>query len=173
MNGWLGGKRALVVGAGSGIGRAVCAAFVEEGATVAGMEIDAAKCEALAAALPESIVVNGDATSLADNRHAVDAVVARYGGLDVLVHTVGVFDFYRGIRELTDDELDGAFDEMFGTNVRSPLSSVKAALPALEQQTGGNIVLDSLHLVLLPGAWRRAVPEQQVRRPWSRRRPRP
>ena len=118
----------------------VCAAFVEEGASVAGMEIDTAKCEALAAALPESIVVDGDATSLADNRHAVDAVVARHGGLDVLVHTVGVFDFHRGIKDLTDAELDAAFDEMFATNVRAQLYGVKAALPELEK-TGGNVVL--------------------------------
>ena len=140
MSGWLDGKRALVVGAGSGIGRAVCAAFVDEGATVAGMEIDTAKCEALAAALPQSVVVHGDATSLADNRGAVDAVIARYGGLDVLVHTVGIFDFYRGITELTDAELDGAFHEIFATNVKSQLCTVKAALPALEQ-TAGNVVL--------------------------------
>jgi len=140
MSGWLDGKRALVVGAGSGIGRAVCDAFVESGAVVAGMEIDAAKCDALTAALPQSVVVNGDATSLADNRRAVDTVVDRYGGLDVLVNTVGVFDFYRGINELTDAELDVAFDEMFATNVKSQLSSVKAAIPALEA-SGGSIVL--------------------------------
>ena len=46
--GWLEGKRALVVGAGSGIGRAVRDAFVAEGAHVAVMEIDAWKCATLA-----------------------------------------------------------------------------------------------------------------------------
>jgi len=39
----LDGRRALIVGAGSGIGRAVCDAFVTEGARVAAMDIDAAK----------------------------------------------------------------------------------------------------------------------------------
>jgi NAD(P)-dependent dehydrogenase (short-subunit alcohol dehydrogenase family) len=136
--GWLAGKRALVVGAGSGIGRAVCAAFVAEGAQVAAMEIDAWKCATLADELP--VVVHGDARELGDNRVAVEAAVARFDGLDVLVNTVGVFDFYRGIRELDDAQLDAAFEESFATNVRSQLSSVKAALPALDD-SGGSIVL--------------------------------
>ena len=41
--GWLDGKRALVAGAGSGIGRAVLAAFEAEGARVAALELDPAK----------------------------------------------------------------------------------------------------------------------------------
>jgi len=150
VSGWLDGKRALVVGAGSGIGRAVCSAFVEEGACVGALDIDAAKCDALARDLPSAIVVSGDATSIADNRRAVDAVLGRFGGLDVLVHTVGVFDFYRGIRELGDDELDDAFEEMFATNVKAQLCSVKAALPALEQ-SAGNVVLTASTSSFYPG----------------------
>ena len=148
--GWLTGKRALVVGAGSGIGRAVCAAFVAEGARVAAMEIDAWKCETLTHELPESVVVHGDGRELGDNRVAVDTAVARFGGLDVLVNTVGVFDFYRGIRELDDAQLDAAFEEAFATNVRSQLSSVKAALPALDD-SGGSIVLTASTSSFFPG----------------------
>jgi NAD(P)-dependent dehydrogenase (short-subunit alcohol dehydrogenase family) len=138
--GWLAGKRALVVGAGSGIGRAVCDAFVAEGARVAALERDRAKCAELKAALASPAVVEGDATTLADNRRAVEAALDAYGGLDILVSTVGVFDFYRGLRQIDDDVFDAAFGESFATNVRSPLCSVKAALPALEA-SGGNVVL--------------------------------
>jgi NAD(P)-dependent dehydrogenase (short-subunit alcohol dehydrogenase family) len=148
--GWLEGTRALVVGAGSGIGRAVCAAFVAEGARVAAMEIDAWKCETLADELPESVVVHGDARELCDNRIAVDTAVERFGGLDVLVNTVGVFDFYRGIRELDEAQLDAAFDESFATNVRSQLFSVKAALPALDE-SGGSVVLTASTSSFFPG----------------------
>ena len=148
--GWLDGKRALIVGAGTGIGRAVCSAFVAEGAQVAAMEIDAWKCETLADELPESVVVHGDARELGDNRVAVETAVSSFGGLDVLVNTVGVFDFYRGIRDLADGQLDAAFEESFATNVRSQLSSVKAALPALEQ-SGGNIVLTASTSSFFPG----------------------
>ena len=149
-DGWLTGKRALVVGAGSGIGRSVCSAFHDEGAAVAAMELDPTKCEALADALPEALVVKGDATVLADNRRAVDAAVARHGGLDVLVSTVGVFDFYRGVKELDEAQLDRSFDEMFVTNVRSQLASVKAALPALEISSG-SVVLTASTSSFYPG----------------------
>ena len=50
--GWLDGKRALVVGAGSGIGRAVAVAFRGEGARVAVLERDAGKAGRLADELP-------------------------------------------------------------------------------------------------------------------------
>ena len=52
LMGWLDGKRALVAGAGSGIGRAVLAAFRAEGARVAALELDQAKAGRLAAELP-------------------------------------------------------------------------------------------------------------------------
>ena len=148
--GWLEGKRALVVGAGSGIGRAVCDAFVAEGARVAAMELDRSKCDGLASGLPDSVVVNGDARLVDDNRRAVAAAVAAHGGLDILVNTVGVFDFYRGIESLDDDALDASFDEMFGTNVRSQLCSVKAALPAL-RAANGSIVLTASTSAFFPG----------------------
>jgi NAD(P)-dependent dehydrogenase (short-subunit alcohol dehydrogenase family) len=143
-------RRALVVGAGSGIGRAVCEAFVAEGARVAALELDGAKCHELATALPGSVVVEGDATTLADNRRAVEATLGAFESLDILVSTVGVFDFYRGIGQLDEDVLEAAFEEMFATNVRSQLCSVKAALPALEASRG-NVVLTASTSSFYPG----------------------
>ena len=49
MTGWLTGRRALVVGAASGIGRAVVDAFLDEGARVAVLDRDEQKCSALSA----------------------------------------------------------------------------------------------------------------------------
>lgn len=143
MSGWLDGRRALVVGAGSGIGRAVVTAFRAEGARVAVLERDAAKCEKLAADLPEVPVVAGDATTRAANEAAVAAAVSAFGGLDVLVNCVGVFDFYRGIGELDADLIDDAFDEMFAVNVKSQLHAVKAALPALRESRGSVVLTES------------------------------
>ena len=137
---WLDGKRALVVGAGSGIGRAVATAFHEEGAHVAALELDADKAARLAAELPGGLVRRGDATRIADARGAVGAAAAAFGGLDVLVNCVGIFDFYRGIADLDDDQLDGAFDEIFAVNVKSQLACVRAALPEL-RRSGGSVVL--------------------------------
>ncbi|HMD91359.1 MAG TPA: 3-(cis-5,6-dihydroxycyclohexa-1,3-dien-1-yl)propanoate dehydrogenase [Trebonia sp.] len=138
--GWLDGKRALVVGAGSGIGRAVLTAFREEGAHVAALELDGGKAGRLAAELPGCLVSRGDATRVADARAAVTAASGAFGGLDVLVNCVGIFDFYRGIADIEDDQLDGAFDEIFAVNVKSQLACVRAALPEL-RRSGGSVVL--------------------------------
>ena len=138
--GWLDGKRALVVGAGSGIGRAVATAFCAEGARVGALELAPDKASRLAAELPGGVVSRGDATRLADAAGAVAAVTGAFGGLDVLVNCVGIFDFYRGLADIDDDCLDGAFDEIFAVNVKSQLACVRAALPEL-RRSGGSVVL--------------------------------
>ena len=141
--GRLEGKRALLVGAGSGIGRAVADAFVAEGAAVAVMERDPAKAAALRAADRGVLVAEGDATSFADTAAAVDATVEALGGIDVLATFVGVFDYYLGLAELTDAQLDAGFDEAFRVNVKSPLISAKAALPHLIAARGAVILTAS------------------------------
>jgi NAD(P)-dependent dehydrogenase (short-subunit alcohol dehydrogenase family) len=138
--GWLDGKRALVIGAGSGIGRAVLDAFAAEGALIAALERDQDKAARLAEELPGAMVSAGDATVLADTRAAVDAVTGAFGGLDVLVNCVGIFDFYRGLADIAADQLDQAFDEMFRVNVKSQLVGVHAALPEL-RRSRGSVVL--------------------------------
>jgi NAD(P)-dependent dehydrogenase (short-subunit alcohol dehydrogenase family) len=138
--GWLDGKRALVVGAGSGIGRAVLDAFAAEGARVGALERDETKVARLADEVPGAVVRRGDATVMADARAAAAAVTEAFGGLDVLVNCVGIFDFYRGLADLAEDQLDEAFDEMFRVNVKSQLVCVRAALPEL-RSSGGSVVL--------------------------------
>ena len=143
MTGWLEGRRALVIGAGSGIGRAVLDAFRSEGAQVAVLERDADKCAAITAQVPDTPVVVGDASTRRANDEAVAATVGAFGGLDVLVNCVGIFDFYRGIGELDADRIDEAFDEIYRVNVKSHLHAVKAALPALRESRGSIILTES------------------------------
>ncbi len=143
MAGWLAGRSALVVGGGSGIGRAVVDAYLAEEARVAVLERDLAKCDALRRERPDVVVVAGDATTAAANAEAVTATVAAHGGLDILVSCVGIFDFYRGLGDLDVDVLDEAFDEVFGANVKSYLHSVKAALPELHRSRGCVVLTES------------------------------
>lgn len=139
---WLDGRRALVVGGGSGIGRAVVDVFREEGARVAVLERDEAKCAGLRE-LPDVPVTCGDATAREANEAAVAAAVDAFGGLDVLVGCVGIFDFYRGIGELDADRIDAAFDELYAVNVKAQLHGVKAALPALRASRGAIVLTES------------------------------
>lgn len=134
------GHRALVVGAGSGIGRAVAERFVAEGAQVAALELDPAKCESLGESLAPELVTCGDATSWDDTDRAIESCVDRLGGLDVLVNCVGLFDYYLGLGELDRERLDAGFAEAFAVNVRSHLVSVHAALPHLRVSRGSAIL---------------------------------
>jgi len=135
--GWLDGKVALLVGGGSGIGRAVVDAFVEEGACVGVLELSEPKCADLASLGDDAIhVVRGDATSLADARRAVAETVGAFGRLDSLAMFVGLFDYYTPLADIPDDRLAGAFDETFHTNVLSCLVCAKAALGPLGEARG-------------------------------------
>ncbi|MDF1606517.1 3-(cis-5,6-dihydroxycyclohexa-1,3-dien-1-yl)propanoate dehydrogenase [Nocardioides sp. YIM 152315] len=143
MTGWLDGKRALVVGAGSGIGRGVVDAFLEEGARVAALELDRAKCAALGEERDDVVVVQGDATTRVANEQAVATALDAFGGLDVLVGCVGIFDFYRPLSDIDPDDVDRAFDEIFAVNVKSQLHSVKAASAALRASRGSVVLTES------------------------------
>jgi NAD(P)-dependent dehydrogenase (short-subunit alcohol dehydrogenase family) len=151
MTDWLHGKRALIVGGGSGIGRAVVDAFLAEDARITVLELDRQKCDLLRQQLPGIPVVEGDAVTRQANAHAVNVAVDSYGGLDTLVNCVGVFDFYQGIGDINADDLATAFDEMFRTNVLSHLQSVKAAVPALRAGAGASIVLAESTSSFYPG----------------------
>lgn len=140
--GRLTGRRALIVGAGSGIGRAVRDAFLAEGAVVGSLEIDRGKCAALAEA-SAGPVVEGDATTVGANEAAVAAMVDAFGGIDTLVSCVGLFDWYLGLAEIPTDAFDDAFREIMDVNVRSLLLSVRAAIDPLRASRGSVILTAS------------------------------
>lgn len=136
--GWLDDKSALVVGGGGGIGRAAVDGFLEEGASVAVLELDAERCAELER-VDGVRAVRGDATDLGDVRRAVEEAVDAFGRLDTLATFVGVFDYYTPLAEIPEDRLTAAYEEMFGVNVGSCLLAAKVALPALTE-SGGSIV---------------------------------
>ncbi len=76
-------------------------AFAAEGAAIAALELDPAKCARLSAELPGCVVSQGDSTLAVDAAAAVAATIDGLGGLDVLVNCVGIFDFYRGLTDLS------------------------------------------------------------------------
>jgi NAD(P)-dependent dehydrogenase (short-subunit alcohol dehydrogenase family) len=138
--GWLDGNVALVTGGGSGIGRAVVARFVEEGARVGVLDRVPERAAQLRADFGDVVhAMTGDVTRLEDNARAVTDAVSAFGRLDVFVGNAGVFDNFLSLADLPEERVAAAFDEMFAVNVKGYLLGAKAALPELTK-TEGSIV---------------------------------
>lgn len=88
------GKRALITGGGTGIGRATAELFAREGAQVAVSGRRPAELEATVAAVSalgrRALAIPGDVSRPADAERMVEATVAAFGGLDVLVNNAGI-----------------------------------------------------------------------------------
>ena len=141
----LDGQVALVTGGGSGIGRAVVARFVEEGARVGVMERVASRAEQLRAEFGDAVIgITGDVSLIADNRRAVAETVSAFGQLDVFVGNAGVFDVYAAFADLTEEAIAQAYEELFGVNVRGCIFGARAALPELRKTAGSMIFTASV-----------------------------
>jgi len=149
--GWLDDHRVLVTGAGSGLGRAIVERFVDEGARVGVLELDAAKAADLTATFGERVAVTiGDATVLADNQRAVAETVAAFGSLDVFIGNAGLWDYGVALDALPETRIDEAFDQIFGLNVKAYLLGAKAAVAEL-RQTRGSMVFTVSNAGFWPG----------------------
>jgi len=138
--GWLDGQVALVTGGGSGLGRAIVERFIEEGAKVGVLEINPEKQQALAADFGDSVVaVQGDVTSMDDNERAVAETVAAFGKLDTFVGNAALWDFGTSIEAMPAEALSGAFDQVFGVNVKGYMMGAKASAAALRASRGSII----------------------------------
>ena len=127
----------IVTGGASGLGRALVLAFLREGAAVVAVDRDEA---ALATLRDEGSadleVLAGDVADFATNERAVRTAVDRFGRLDTFVGNAAVFDYGAPLVEIPADTLGGAFDELFGVNVKGYLLGAKAALPELVRSRG-------------------------------------
>lgn len=128
------GKVVLVTGGGAGIGLATVTAFADLGASVAALEIDPARAEALRSRLGErALVVAGDASSASDVSTLADAIDKRYGHLDVLVNNVGHFVTRpTPFERLTDEQID----DVYRVNLKHIFLVTRAMLPLLRATEG-------------------------------------
>ncbi|KOC91574.1 SDR family oxidoreductase [Winslowiella iniecta] len=132
-SGRLAGRKALITGGDSGIGRAVAIAYAREGADVAinylpEEESDAAEVIALIKAEGrKAIAIPGDITSESFCKSLVHQAAEQLGGLDILVNNAGRQQFAESIRDLSTE----SFDATFKTNVYAMFWITKAALDYL------------------------------------------
>jgi NAD(P)-dependent dehydrogenase (short-subunit alcohol dehydrogenase family) len=139
--GRLEGKRALVTGASSGIGREVAKRFAHEGAAVAigGRDPERTQrtVDEITAAGGTAIAALGDVSQAAGAQSVVAAAADGLGGLDTLVNNAGIdVSDWPPVHEWDVD----AFDEVLRVNLRGPFLVAKFAIPHLLAAGGGSIV---------------------------------
>ena len=133
-------KSALVTGAARGIGRACALALAEKGFDIALVDLLEAEMTATAGDIEKlgarAITFRADVTDFARAHEVLDAIIAGWGRLDVLVNNAGA-PSPKPIVEITEAE----FDRAIAVNLKSVFNYIHAAAPVmLGQQDGGRIV---------------------------------
>lgn len=142
-SGRLSGRRALITGGDSGIGRAVAIAFAREGADVAITHLPEESEDAadtvrwIERAGRTGLALPGDLRDERANEIAVESAIDRLGGLDVLVLNAAYQKNRDGIENLPTEE----FRRVVETNLYSPLWMTRAAVPHLPDD--GSIIVSS------------------------------
>lgn len=130
MGNRLQGRHALLTGAGGGIGLAVTAAFLAEGARCTAVDIGAQPSAGLAALLQQHAhalaYVQSDVTRVATLGPLVDAAAARFGTVDVLFNNAAVFD----LAPLLDAD-EASYQRIFDVNVKGMFFVMQAVLQRL------------------------------------------
>ncbi|HEX7459528.1 MAG TPA: SDR family oxidoreductase [Acidimicrobiales bacterium] len=133
--GSLAGKVAVVTGGGSGIGQATATRLAGAGASVAVVDLDAAAAERVAGEL-DGLALQADVGRSDAWPGIVEAVTARFGGIDLAHLNAGVTTGEADITKVTDE----TYDRATGVNVDGVFYGVRAVVPAMVARGGGSIV---------------------------------
>ncbi|MFO7652123.1 MAG: 3-oxoacyl-[acyl-carrier-protein] reductase [bacterium] len=135
----LDGRRAVVTGAGAGIGREIALALARSGAALAVCDVVREPAEAVAAEIAaeggnaRAFVV--DVSDSAQVNATCDAVVAGLGGMDILVNNAGITRDTLMLRMSDDD-----FDRVLGVNLRGAFYFTRAAARPMMKARWGRII---------------------------------
>ncbi len=128
-SGRLNGKKAIITGGDSGIGRAVAIAYAREGADVVisylDEDNDAEQTKSwVERAGRKAVLVPGDIQNAGHCRHIIDTAVAELGGIDILVNNAAHQASFQNIAEISDEE----WELTFRTNIHAMFYLTKAAV---------------------------------------------
>ncbi|HET9965253.1 MAG TPA: glucose 1-dehydrogenase [Rubrobacter sp.] len=132
----LSGKRSIVTGAGSGIGRAIALRFAAEGARVVISDVDEEAAASVAAeAGGETLVRKTDVTSTSEVETLVQTSVEEWGGLDVMVNNAGI-----GVAGTTTVTTEEDYERVMDVCLRGTFLGMKHAIPAIRDSEGGSVI---------------------------------
>ncbi len=131
----LGGKKAVVTGAASGIGEAIATAYLREGAHVLAVDLHGTALAHLYADHERGHPFEQDITHPDAAAKIIAAAAERLGGIDILVNNAGV-SIGAGIEETTDD----LWEKIMGVNVTAMFKITRAAIPHLKKSKAGRII---------------------------------
>jgi 3-oxoacyl-[acyl-carrier protein] reductase len=130
-------KTALVTGGAQGFGYGIAERFVQEGARVAILDLNADKAAEAATAIGGGTLAFGcDVTDGAALNAAVAQVIAAFGQLDIVINNAGTTHRNRPMLEVTEAE----YDRVFAVNVKSIFLMSHAVVPHFRQIGGGSMV---------------------------------
>jgi len=137
----LAGKTALVIGATTGIGRAVVLQFAAAGANVVIVGLGAAEgrqveSDVRALGKGAALFIEADVSRMASVQTAVDRAIERFGRLHVAVNNAGIEGRFGPVQDATADD----FDRIIGVNLRGIWHGLKFEIPHMLAQGGGSIV---------------------------------
>ena len=143
MPGRFDGRCAVVTGAAQGLGRAVAARLLREGASVVAADVQGDKVAAMRAALGEPAsrrmtTVSGDLSIAAGARALIDTALGTFGRLDVLVNVAGGSG-HEAIRDI-EDMREEVWHQVFANNIHATYQCCRAAVPHMRKAAYGRIV---------------------------------
>jgi NAD(P)-dependent dehydrogenase (short-subunit alcohol dehydrogenase family) len=133
------GRKAVVTGAASGIGRAIALALAREGADLFLMDVDERGLDAVAAEAGlfgvEAVGVRCDLTQPAQITAALAQLLDRWGGVDIVVNNAGVV-YYGPTDRMTAEQ----WDWLLAINLHAPIQIIRELLPVLKERPEAHIL---------------------------------
>src|SRR5690348_16709836 len=132
-------KIAIITGGSGGIGKVVAALLLEEGASVALVDLDQAGLDATAKELDASdrvLAVQADVANEDDVRHYVQATLDRFGRIDVFFNNAGI----EGKVAPLEQQDTAMFDKVIAINVRGAYLGLKYVLPHMYKAGRGSVI---------------------------------
>jgi NAD(P)-dependent dehydrogenase (short-subunit alcohol dehydrogenase family) len=129
------GRRAIVTGAASGIGRATTALFADEGATVLAVDRPESEIATAHRGQPRVHVLAQDIAAAGAPQAIVDAAIDKLGGLDIVMNNAGVSN-----RDLAEQMTEAAWDRVVDINLKAQFLICQKAIPHLRNSPAGRII---------------------------------